>query len=263
MGVTALAAASGYAHRGLHGCGTALPVENSPSAIRAAVKAGFGIELDVQMSRDAEPVVFHDETLERLTGEAGAVADRSLAELGGIPLREGGDKLLSLAETLTLIQGQVPLLIEVKSRWSGMEEMEPAILQALDGYDGPVGVMSFDPDVIARLKLLAPTRLYGLVTAREPDEHWPETRSPHMQLDEGARRVVQFEKAAELSLDFIAHDVKDPDLDGAAEEAAERGLAFFCWTVRDEALLAACQNAGGVPIFEGRAVEELIPTDES
>lgn len=263
MGVTALAAASGFAHRGLHGCGTGLPVENSASAIKAAVTAGFGIELDVQMSRDAMPVVFHDETLERLTGETGAVDERSLAELAGIALRAGGDKLLSLAETLDLIKGEVPLLIEVKSHWSGMEEMEPAILAALDGYDGPVGIMSFDPDVIARLKLLAPARLYGLVTAREPDENWPETRSPHMQLDEGARRAVQFKKAAELSLDFIAHDVSDPDLDGAAEEAARLGLALFCWTVRDEAQLAACQRAGGVPIFEGRAVEELIPTDES
>jgi glycerophosphoryl diester phosphodiesterase len=75
------------AHRALHDRAARRP-ENSPAAIRAAVAAGYGIEIDLQLSRDGIAMVFHDETLDRLTDQTGLVADRDAADLGAIPLRE-------------------------------------------------------------------------------------------------------------------------------------------------------------------------------
>ena len=81
-------------HRALHDR-AAGRIENSPSAIRAAVEAGSGIEIDLQLASDGVPMVFHDETLDRLTGETGPVNTRSAAELGRIRLTGDQSKLLA------------------------------------------------------------------------------------------------------------------------------------------------------------------------
>ena len=88
------------AHRGLHGDGR---VENSRAAFEAAIAAGHGIELDVQISRDGKAMVFHDATLERLTTESGAVAARNASELATVALRDSHDTILPLPEVLRLI----------------------------------------------------------------------------------------------------------------------------------------------------------------
>ena len=100
-----------YAHRGLHGSGRA---ENSISAFRAAVEAGFGIELDVRLSADGELVVFHDDELSRVTKEEGRVDSRTAKELSEIKLCGTGDGIPTFKEVLALVDGKVPLLIEIK-----------------------------------------------------------------------------------------------------------------------------------------------------
>ena len=101
------------AHRGYHAEGRP---ENSRAAFLAAVKAGYGIELDVQMSSDAKAMVFHDYDLERLTGVKGPIQQRISTELTDVALLGGSDGIPTLSEVLEIVGGKVPLLIEIKAR---------------------------------------------------------------------------------------------------------------------------------------------------
>lgn len=102
-----------YAHRGLHDNEGEAP-ENSMAAFRKAVEAGYGIELDVQLSKDRIPVVFHDETLERVCNVKGNVRDYTYEELRQFNLCKSGEHIPRLADFLELVDGRVPLIIEIK-----------------------------------------------------------------------------------------------------------------------------------------------------
>jgi len=151
------------AHRGLHGNGI---VENSLSAAAAAVAANYAIEVDLQLSKDGEVVVFHDETLDRLTSEQGDVIARSVAELKTIRLKDTHDTIPALADLLALVAGKVPLVLELKSSWDGNTVLAKKVADQLLNYEGPVVVMSFDPDLVAALKNCAPGLPRGIVAER-------------------------------------------------------------------------------------------------
>ena len=141
------------AHRALHDSAAGRP-ENSRAAVRAAVAAGYGIEIDVQLSSDGQAMVFHDEDLDRLTSDCGPVRARTAAELGRTRLRDAEDGIPTLPEVLALIGGRVPLLIEIKDQTLTMSEtdgrLEAATAAALASYTGPVAVMSFNPHAVAQ-----------------------------------------------------------------------------------------------------------------
>ena len=105
------------AHRGLHNQAKGI-VENSTSAVSAAMGKGFAIEVDLQCAANDLPIVFHDDTLDRLTLETGPVAARTADALANIPLRNSADRILSLPALLALVNGYVPLVLEVKSTWT-------------------------------------------------------------------------------------------------------------------------------------------------
>jgi glycerophosphoryl diester phosphodiesterase len=151
------------AHRGLHGNGL---IENSLSAAAAAIAANYAIEVDLQLSADGEVVVFHDDTLERLTVEKGPVGERTAAELTKIKLGAAGDTIPTLADLLTLVAGRTPLVLELKSSWNGDTKLAEKVATQLIDYAGPVAVMSFDPDIVAALKLHAPGLPRGIVAER-------------------------------------------------------------------------------------------------
>jgi glycerophosphoryl diester phosphodiesterase len=152
------------AHRGLHGNGI---IENSLSAAKAALEANYAIEVDLQLSKDGEVVVFHDETLDRLTRETGDVAARPAAELKTIRLKETNDTIPSLDELLQLVGGKVPLVLELKSPWDGDTTLAKKVADRLADYEGPVAVMSFDPDLVLALKDHAPGLPRGIVAERK------------------------------------------------------------------------------------------------
>ena len=102
-----------YAHRGLHDNKGDAP-ENSLAAIRNAVEKGYGIEFDVQLTRDRIPVVFHDETLKRVCGAEGNVRDYTYEELQAFPLLASQERIPLLADVLAAVDGRVPLIIEIK-----------------------------------------------------------------------------------------------------------------------------------------------------
>src|SRR5262249_53082329 len=121
------------AHRGLHDESKGI-VENSASAIEAAIAKDFAIEVDTQCAANGVPGVVHDRTLDRLTAESGPVAERDAGALCNIPLRNSRDLILSLEGLLGLVDGRVPILIEVKSTWSGDHTYEQNIAAALRAY---------------------------------------------------------------------------------------------------------------------------------
>src|SRR5262245_18594642 len=119
------------------------------------------------------PIVFHDDTLDRLTFETGPVAEHTVEDLTQIPLRNSADPILSLPALLNLVNGYVPLILEVKSTWRRDGRIEANIARILSRYKGPVAVMSFDPYCVAAFRHAAPDLPRGLVADRFSDpDYW-------------------------------------------------------------------------------------------
>jgi glycerophosphoryl diester phosphodiesterase len=216
------------AHRAFHDRAAGRP-ENSRAAIRAAVAAGYPIELDLQLSADGQAMVFHDYDLARLTAASGPVAQRTAAELGGILLRGAEDGIPTLTEVLEIVAGQVPLLIEVKDQDGQMGPdvgpLEEACARAIESYEGEAAIMSFNPHSVAMLARLCPRRPRGLTTCAGTAEDYPTLPA--------ARRVelAEIGLADEMSLHFISHHHEDLDNPRVAQLKA-RGLSILCWTIR-------------------------------
>ena len=136
-----------YAHRGLH---DAEKAENSLSAFKAAVDHGFGIELDIRLSKDNRLVVFHDDTLDRVCGREGKVVDFTADELATFKLSGTDDGIPTLTEVLKLVDGKVPLLIEIKEHTNDSAVSEAAIKE-LSTYKGVFIVESFNPFTVGRI----------------------------------------------------------------------------------------------------------------
>lgn len=102
-----------YAHRGLFDNEGAAP-ENSLAAFKKAVDAGYGIELDIQLSKDDQVVVFHDAALKRMCGVEGHVWDYTLEELQKLKLKDSNETIPTFAEVLKLVGGKAPLIVEYK-----------------------------------------------------------------------------------------------------------------------------------------------------
>lgn len=235
------------AHRALHDRARGV-IENSPSAIRAAVKAGYGIEIDLQLSLDGVPMVFHDEELDRLTEETGLVNARSAAELGRIRLKGSSDTIPTLPEVLALIGGKVPLLIEIKDQTMVMGptdgKLEAATAEALKGYEGDVALMSFNPHSIAHMARLAPHLPRGITTsAYDPDDWAP---LPEEVCDR-LRPIPDFDATGSS---FISHEGRDLGRDRVAELKAQ-GAKILCWTIRSAADEALVRRVADNVTFEG------------
>jgi glycerophosphoryl diester phosphodiesterase len=226
-----------FAHRGLHGPGVP---ENSPAAFAQAMARGLGVELDVQRSGDGQPVVFHDDVLDRLTGETGPVARRSAAQLDAITLSGSAETIPALRQVLAAIGGRVPVLIEIKSR----RDRHPAALclgvrRVLEGYTGPHAIMSFDPRAARWYAKHSPHTVRGLVMSEGDDR----------TLVGAVRRRLALWRAVP---DFLAYDIRDLPSRFAAGQR-RRGLPVATWTVRSaeeqERALAHADTA----ILEGAA----------
>ncbi len=132
-----------YAHRGLHDNASEAP-ENSMEAFQKAVDAGFGIELDVQLSADKIPVVFHDFFLKRACGVEGKVADYTYEELQQFTLFDSEQRIPQFCDVLKAVDGRVPLIIEYKIP-GGLTEVCPAADKLLQDYKGAYCIESFNP----------------------------------------------------------------------------------------------------------------------
>ena len=197
------------AHRALHDVSDGRP-ENSRAAIRAAIDHGYGIEVDLQLSRDGQAIVFHDYDMGRLTG-------------------------------------RVPMLIELKDQHGQMGEtdgrLERAVAAALEGYAGDVALMSFNPRSVVQLKTLCPDVARGIVTCGYPEEDWPLLRA---EMRAHLATVPDYDEAG---ASFISHEVIDLGAPRVAELKAA-GAHVLCWTVRSPAQEAEARRVAENITFE-------------
>lgn len=151
------------AHRGYHDLNNAC-WENTLTAFQRAIDGNFAIECDIQQSADGVPMVFHDVELGRLTGVSGNTHDHTAAELS--KLRVGGtdDRVPSLQDLLDLVQGQVPLVIELKRNPGHDDKLVEAVGQALSAYNGATAIMSFEHRFIRAFKQHVPGVPSGLTS---------------------------------------------------------------------------------------------------
>lgn len=159
------------AHRGLHDFSKRI-IENTASAFAAAIAGNYAIECDIQLTADGEAVVFHDETLERLTDGEGWVKNLTASAMQKLTIRGTHDRVQTLGELLDQVDGRVPLLIELKSHWDGNIALVKRALETLRNYSGPHALMSFDPDMVEALRRLSPATTRGIVADRGIDEYY-------------------------------------------------------------------------------------------
>ena len=239
------------AHRALHDRAAGRP-ENSRAAIRAAVAAGYGIEIDLQLSADGQAMVFHDYDLKRLTAETGPVRQRSAADLGRIALASGdGEGIPTLAEVLEIVAGQVPLLIEIKDQDGGMGPdvgpLEQAAARVLQGYGGPVAVMSFNPHSVAAFGAALPDLPRGLTTSAYDAGDWNLSRATCDRL----RDIPDFDR---VGASFISHEAADLARD-RVQALRAAGVPVLCWTIRSEDQDRAARAFADNVTFEGYAAK--------
>ena len=148
-----------HAHRGLHTKDKTVP-ENSLPAFRAAAEAGYGVELDIQLSRDGQVVVFHDDTLDRVCGVHGRVDEFTFEELRGMRLCGTQETIPLLTEVFEVMGGRTPMIIELKTGRRNDELCEKG-LALMRAYNGPYCIESFDPRVVGIVRRQAPGLLRG------------------------------------------------------------------------------------------------------
>ncbi len=217
-------------------------MENSKEAIEAAIEAGLPIEIDLQNTKDARAVVFHDEALERLTGENGYVRDKTLAEMEKLPLKKGG-KTLSYADCLHLVAGRVPVLVEIKDQdghlGPKLGSFLPDIIQQTRNYQGAIALMSFNPYIIQALRHELPEAVLGLTTDKFSIFDWPKVP---------LKRRNRLRKRTEVPLlqyDFISHNRAD------LERVRNVEMPKLCWTVKTEAQEEKARQIADNITFEG------------
>ena len=162
----------GFAHRGLHDALNNI-AENSLPSFEAAIEHGFGIELDVHLSSDGIPMVFHDEELGRMTGVEGEICDYSSDELKTLKLIPSQSKIPTLKESLELVNGQVPILVEVKNYGKPVGPLEMAIANVIKDYEGPLTIQSFNPMSLKWFYKHMPHIPRGLIAYSFPVEEVP------------------------------------------------------------------------------------------
>ena len=163
------------AHRGLHSVSKRIP-ENSLWAFEEAVKAGVAIELDVRFTKDKEIVVFHDENTMRMTGVEYIVEETEHYKLGELKLAGTKCGIPLLKEVLALVDGKVPILIEVKNEHA-VGALERTLMDMLNHYSGKYAIESFNPLVLLWFKKNQPAVLRGQLVSEIKEENAARSRS--------------------------------------------------------------------------------------
>lgn len=235
------------AHRGLHDAKRGI-IENTGHAFEAAIAADYGIECDIRPIKGGIPVVFHDETLNRLVDGRGPLAAVKERDLRSLRYRIGGTQILTLAGLLDLVAGRVPLLIEIKSEWDPPDrDFLANVTTLVSEYRGPAALMSFDPNVMATVRGLAPGIPRGIVSGSFTGAGWW-SRKINRKRASVLRDLLE---SGPVAPDFYAYQVDALPTPVTEYVRHVAGLPLFTWTVRtpkQRRTAAACADA---MIFEG------------
>ena len=238
-----------YAHRGLHGegrgvfAGEPYAAENSMTAFRRAIRAGYGIEIDVHTSKDGIVVIHHDASLKRVAGVDGNVKDFTAEELSRLSLSGTADGVPTLKEFLSEVNGQVPILIEIKEEGSDHTITE-ALLREMSGYTGEYFIQSFNPLSLGVVKKLAPKIPRGFLCDKHTQD--PKYRSFKYRL---LQRLLL---NAVCRPHFISMEMTRAGLFPLPIVKKLFSPEVICWTVRSEDEAKRAYESGfATIIFEG------------
>lgn len=234
------------AHRGLHGL-TEGWLENTAPAFCAAIGKGYGIECDLQPAKDGTPMVFHDETLDRLVAASGPLAAYAPAALSKLRYKGSDERILTFAQFLDLVAGRVPLLVEVKGKSvaAGPVFLEK-IARLARSYRGPIALMSFERAMVEGIRERAPKIPRGAVVG---GQQMLATFWAGRSRRQGAR--VRVPTPARVDVSFYAVDVKLAAVTRRWLTRRALQLPLFAWTIRTPRQRAAAARWADAPIFEG------------
>ena len=207
------------AHRGLHDASTP---ENSRESFRKAIAQGYGIEIDVLLSSDGKVVVFHDRNLDRMTGLDKDVDSLCWEQLSALRLLETDEGIPTLKDVLDLVQGQVPLLIEIKNE-GAVGELEAAVIRDLKGYSGDFAVQAFNPFSLQYFKTHAPDITRGQLSGSFKGH-------PLVFYKKFLLRNLLMNSISSPS--FVAYETKALPA-WFAKRLRSKGLYLLTWTVED------------------------------
>ena len=229
-----------YAHRGFHDNNSDAP-ENSAKAMGLAVENGYGIELDVQLTKDEKVVVFHDATLNRICGVDAKVNSMTYAELQQLTLLNSGEKIPLFSDVLKIIDGKVPLIMEIKMVDAKTRVCELANKE-LEGYSGLYCMESFHPFAVRWYKKNRPDVIRGQLSANFKKE--------------GQKEGIQEWLVHNLWINVLGR----PDFVAYSHKSAENlsrnltrwwGATAVAWTIRSQEELDRNRKKFDLFIFEG------------
>lgn len=224
-----------YAHRGMHSPGVP---ENSLAGFALAVDRGLGIECDIQRSRDGCAMLVHDWELDGLTAVSGPLADHTAEELAQIAFLDSEHMLARLDDLLPIVDGKVPILVEIKSRRGyDVARSCEAVAAALEGYAGRHAVMSFDPRVCAWFARKSTETIRGLVMREDEIGMTQKAWQRHVALWAARPEFIAYHVAA----------LPNPMVAGLRE----RGMPVLTWTVNSPATRANGSRHADALIAEG------------
>ncbi|GAA4114588.1 glycerophosphodiester phosphodiesterase [Aminobacter aganoensis] len=221
------------AHRGLHDVNKTC-WENTLSAFERAAARGYAIECDVHLSADGDVVVFHDNSLDRLTGTNGYIWQRTAGELAALRVGGTADHVPTLAELLRLVDGRVPLVIELKGIPGHDAELVERVAAALRNYKGKAAIMSFDHWLIRDFSRHAPGIPSGL-TAWGDQDH--ELEAHFSMLAHG--------------ISFVSYSVTHLPNRFVSFVREKLAMPVITWTVRDEEAVRTTFARADQMTFEG------------
>jgi glycerophosphoryl diester phosphodiesterase len=233
------------AHRGLHDAARGI-IENTGAAVEAAIAAGYGFEVDLQISADGEAMVHHDEVVGRLTDGNGRLDRLSAAELKRLPFRDSSERMLTLGELCDLVGGRAAMLVELKSRFDGDARLAARVAAQLSQYAGPVAPMSFDPLQLEVLRQKAPHLPRGIVAAKyRPHPYWDQM-PPWLRYGMGSLLP-----AVTARPHFVAYAMDNLPAFAPAFARHILCLPVLTWVVRTEGERQRAARFADQVIFEG------------
>lgn len=230
-----------YAHRGLHAEGRP---ENSMAAFRAALEAGYGIELDIHLMKDGNLAVLHDASLRRTAGQDRNIEDLTAAELSQCFLQGTEETIPLFSQVLALYAGKAPLIIELKSAGGNYAALAEAACKAMEGYNGPWCMESFDPRCIRWLKVHRPDIIRGQLV-----ENFVKNNNalPFLLRFGITHQLINFL----LLPDFVAYKFEDRRTPSNFLVRKLWGVQGVTWTLKSREALETAEEEGWLPIFEG------------
>ena len=210
-----------YAHRGLFDNKSDAP-ENSLRAMKKAVEAGYGIEFDIQLSKDDVPVIFHDASLKRMCGVDGKIWDYTLEELQKMKLLDSGETIPTLEQVLKVVDGKVPLIIEYK-----MDRVDTKVCELgnaiLEKYNGVYCMESFHPFAVKWYRKHRPDVIRGQLS-----QDFSRTKYKGFQYFAMTHLLLNFLTRP----DFIAYNHKDSGI-FSRYVCRKLGALSVAWTIKN------------------------------